>query len=257
MARIRTIKPAHWNDRQLTEISLQAHLLWIATWNFSDDKGIFENDPHLLKSQIFPRRTDIRIDQVKQWLDQLVKARFIIPFSFNGVSYYISRTFETHQKIDRPQPSKIPENEIVRIFDEYSTNDQRTLIPVEYSIVKESSVREKAPPPPKFIYSNDGFFDKQLEQFGDQQDIEKYKALVDFLHENLPDGRYRFANVLAMETQIGFREYLELKKIELAYGRSLREVIENMANKKNLTREYKDVYLTARNWLKRKFEKVA
>lgn len=143
MARIRTIKPQHWSDKELTKISLQAHLLWIALWNFSDDEGVFENDPLLIRSNVFPRRTDVRTEQVSQWLDQLVKARFVIPFTFNGEGYYIHRTFKTHQKIDKPQKSKIPSEIIRGIFDERSTNDQTCR--VEESKVKERRVEE--PPP--------------------------------------------------------------------------------------------------------------
>lgn len=158
MARIRTIKPQHWDDRRLPEVSLQAHLLWIASWNFSDDKGIFEADPILIKSKAFPRRTDIRIEQVSQWLDQLVKARFIVPFNYNDESYYVSRTFETHQKIDKPQPSKIPSEIIRGIFDERSSNGSRSR--VEYSNVnvgesnaspcqeESDNLTTKGPPPP-------------------------------------------------------------------------------------------------------------
>src|SRR6476646_10156048 len=114
MPRIRTVKPTHWNDKELSRISLQAHLLWIATWNFSDDEGVLEGDTLLLKSQIFPRRTDISVDQIQTWLDQLVTARFIIPFTHKGEGYYISRTFKTHQRIDKPQPSNIPSESIQR-----------------------------------------------------------------------------------------------------------------------------------------------
>jgi hypothetical protein len=148
MPRIRTIKPTHWNDKELANISLQAHLLWIATWNFSDDKGIFEGDPLLIKSQIFPRRTDIRIEQISLWLDQLVKARFLIPFQFKGEGYYISRTFETHQRIDKPQPSSIPSEFIKNLFQEYSKNDPGMVLPVEESKVKESKVNGKVELPP-------------------------------------------------------------------------------------------------------------
>ena len=42
MPRIRTVKPEHWSDKQLSEITLPAHLFWIGTWNFSDDEGVFE-----------------------------------------------------------------------------------------------------------------------------------------------------------------------------------------------------------------------
>lgn len=142
MARIRTVKPAHWNDKELSKITLQAHLLWIGMWNFSDDSGIIENDPLFIKAQIFPRRTDVRTEQVKSWLDQLVKARFIVPFEFENQGYFVHRTFRTHQKIDKPQPSKVPikvvENAL-NTFDEHSTSTPA----VEYSKGEESKSKVK------------------------------------------------------------------------------------------------------------------
>lgn len=123
MARIRSVKPTHWTDRELASISLGAHLFWIGTWNFSDDKGVFEFDPILLKSQIFPRRTDVTNEDVVKWCKELENKNFIIPLNYKGVDYYISRTFETHQKIDKPQPSKIPDENVRRAIAERSPND--------------------------------------------------------------------------------------------------------------------------------------
>ena len=137
MARIRTIKPNHVNDKQLSNISLQAHLFWILSWCFSDDEGVMESDPLLLKSQIFPRRTDIRVEQLQQWIDQLVKARFIIPFTHKGEGYLLHRTFKTHQKIDRPQPSKIPLDLIRRILDEQPSIDQPCIVEDSKGKVRE------------------------------------------------------------------------------------------------------------------------
>ena len=126
MARIRSVKPEHWNDKELPNISIQAHLLWIGMWNFSDDDGIIEADPLLIRSQVFPRRTDIRTEQLEQWIGQLVKARFVIPFEYNGSGYYIHRTFKTHQKIEKAKASKIPKNVIDNVLksipDESGTN---------------------------------------------------------------------------------------------------------------------------------------
>lgn len=146
MARIRTIKPQHCADKELPKISLQAHLLWILNWCFSDDAGVFENDPLLIRSNLFPRRQDIRTEQVTQWLDQLTKARYIIPFTYNGVSYYINRTFNVHQKIDRPQPSIIPEYEIRRVLDECSTNVRPCIVEESKGEVKERRGKEAATP---------------------------------------------------------------------------------------------------------------
>lgn len=155
MPRIRTIKPTHWNDKELAGITLQAHLLWIATWNFSDDEGIFEADPLLLKSQIFPRRTDIRVEQITQWLDQLAKARFIVPFDYNGQGYYINRTFKTHQRIDKAQGSKIPDHIISGILSEHSANVLGTVPPVLESKVLESKGKDSGKPGvEKFVFKN-------------------------------------------------------------------------------------------------------
>jgi hypothetical protein len=150
MARIRTIKPKHVEDKELVNISLQAHLLWILMWPFSDDEGIIENDPLLIKSQVFPRRTDVRVEQVSLWLDQLVKARFIIPFDHDGIGYYIHRTFKAHQKIDKPQPSKIPSEVIRRILSEPSTNVPACI--VEERKVEEGRGEEAEPPNAMVFY---------------------------------------------------------------------------------------------------------
>jgi hypothetical protein len=172
MARIRTIKPQHVNDKELSKISLQAHLFWVLSWCFSDDEGVIENDPLLLRSQLFPRRTDIRVEQVQQWIDQLVKARFMIPFTHEGEGYLLHRTFKIHQKIDRPQPSKIPSDTIRRMIDEQSTNDQPCI--VEESKVKDGSVKEEAQAPPAQKFSKPSIY--ELENFFVEKGLDEFTA---------------------------------------------------------------------------------
>jgi len=159
MPRYRTIKPEHWSDDALITISLQAELLWIGTWNFSDDEGIFEDDPWLIRSQVFPRRKEIRIEDITKWLDQLVKARYILPFSYGGKGYYITRSFKAHQRIDKPQPSKIPSEIVLRILQECSGNDPIMVLPesrVKESKVKESSDGAPAAPRTQGNFENNG-----------------------------------------------------------------------------------------------------
>jgi hypothetical protein len=147
MPRIRTIKPEHWGDHELPNISLQAHLLWIGMWNFSDDKGVIENDPVKIKSDVFPRRTDIRQKQILLWLDQLVKARFIVPLQYANKSYYIHRTFDIHQRIDKPQSSRIPDEVIDHTLAPFNSKNVPGTIPaVLYSSVQESNGEGNGPP---------------------------------------------------------------------------------------------------------------
>lgn len=229
MARIRTVKPNHWIDRELPNISLQAHLLWIATWNFSDDDGVFEADPLLIKSQAFPRRQDIRTDEIKKWLDQLVKARFLIPFQYNGEGYYVSRTFKAHQKIDRPQKGIIPENELIKILSEHSTNDRRTLVPVGEGSVEESKVVDMyAAYAPHTKIQVDAYlkFNEWLSRFGPR--------------------------ILKMDRPFTIAEYLHIK--DEFTSDEVKSLVTAMENRKDLLKKNTSAYLTFLSWSKRQFK---
>lgn len=154
MPRIRTIKPEHWDDAKLPKLSFAAHLTWIGMWNFSDDKGVIDADPVLIKNKIFPRRKDIGTPQFVKWLDQLTQEGFIIPFDYANRRYYVTRTFQTHQRIDKPQDSKIPEEVIVNVLSSFnSKNVPGTVASVLYSTVQESK-GEGSGPPAEFLKKN-------------------------------------------------------------------------------------------------------
>jgi hypothetical protein len=106
MARIRTIKPDHWEDEAWNNVSIQAHLLWIAMKNFADDKGIISSNPVLIKNKAFPTREDIRTSDIKTWLETLEKNSFLIPFEYEKKGYYMLDFKD--ERIDKPQPSILP-----------------------------------------------------------------------------------------------------------------------------------------------------
>lgn len=226
MARIRTVKPQHVTDKELPNISLQAHLLWVLSWCFSDDDGVFENDPLLIKSTIFPRRTDVRTEHVEQWLGQLVKARFIVPFTHNGIGYYIHRTFKVHQKIDKPTPSSVPEEVIRRTLSEHSTTDRLPVVSVEYSKVVESKgeVVESTVVPTA------------------PRTSEEFEKFEKWIQENAPQ-------VGKLGSPFTLEEFEKLKKEHP--GEAVREILLQMQNKKDLLKKYTSAYLTCLNWLKR------
>jgi len=115
MARIRTIKPEFWEDEKVAKLPMPCRLFYIGTWNFADDQGVFRGNAAILKSRIFPYDESLRASEISKWLDALVEARMIIPVSYNNESYYVIRTFQNHQMIDRRYikttlPSDILEN---------------------------------------------------------------------------------------------------------------------------------------------------
>lgn len=113
MARIRTIKPEFWEDEKIAQLSMPCRLFYIGTWNYADDAGVFRANTALLKSKIFPY-DDIRTSEIQKYLDALVEARMILPISHNGESFYVIRTFRSHQKFDARYPNHLIDNEILK-----------------------------------------------------------------------------------------------------------------------------------------------
>ena len=106
MARIRTIKPEFWTSEQVVECSVNARLLFIGLWNFCDDAGRIEDSPRQIKMKIFPG-DDFTTDDIHGMLTELSVNGLIIRYAAENRAF-IQVTGWHHQKINRPNPSKIP-----------------------------------------------------------------------------------------------------------------------------------------------------
>lgn len=205
-------------------------------WNFSDDKGVIENDPYYIKSQVFPRRKDVRVEQIEQWIDQLMKARFLVPFTFNGVRYYVSRTFSSHQKIDRPTPSKIPQEIIDQILKDTRLQlDEPSLTPrsVEYS-KGEYKVEESNA-------GNTGSTDIPKDE--NVQAFEKFQSWLKSNASNV----YRMKEPFTLDQFTLLRSQVE--------ATAIMEVCLKMHNWKDLNKKNINANLTFKNWYNRDYGK--
>ena len=129
MARIRTIKPEFWTSEQVMECSTTARLMFIGLWNFADDKGRMTASPKKIKAQIFPS-DDLSYDNISGMLSELSKNDLITLYEHDNVEYIQIDGWEKHQRIDKPQPSKLPDihgeyDQIQRMFEDRSKNIQR------------------------------------------------------------------------------------------------------------------------------------
>lgn len=128
MARIRTIKPEFWEDEKVNQLPISARLLFIGTWTYADDNGVIRGNPAYLKARIFPYDDNLRVGEVKKWIDALVKARMLIPITFRGESYYVVRTFRSHQRIDTRYSNAListAELKVLLPLDEDTTSPRR------------------------------------------------------------------------------------------------------------------------------------
>lgn len=104
MARIRTIKPDFWTDEKIVELSMEARLFFIGSWNFADDNGNLQRSARKLKMQIFPADT---ID-CEPLIESLKAHGLLIEYTVNGEQFLHIKGFKAHQVINRPSKSGLP-----------------------------------------------------------------------------------------------------------------------------------------------------
>jgi len=108
MARNRMIKSEFWDDEKLSKVSLQARLIFIGIWTFSDDYGVVKGDVRWLKNHILPYEDSLSTQEFSGWLSELENI-FIFPFQTNNESYYFIKNFQKHQTVNRPSKTKNPD----------------------------------------------------------------------------------------------------------------------------------------------------
>ena len=110
MARQRMIKPQFWSSPTLCNCSLQARLLFVASWNYADDEGRMLWDCRLLRVFAFPL-DDISLADVQKWMDELEGADLVVKYTTKDakLTYGYIRNFLEHQKIEYARPSKHPD----------------------------------------------------------------------------------------------------------------------------------------------------
>lgn len=104
--RIRTIKPEFWQNEELAELSVESNLLAIGLLNYADDEGYFKLNPKLIESTIFPlRKLSVTIHAM---LSELSSIGYISTHEgSDGKKYGLVINFLKHQRVNRPNPSKI------------------------------------------------------------------------------------------------------------------------------------------------------
>lgn len=188
MARIRTIKPAFWEDEKIAKLPMNCRLFYIGTWNLADDLGVIRANPALLKSSIFPYDENLRVSEVQKWIDALVDARMLIPISYKDESYYVVRTFRSHQKLDPRYPNYIiPEDITKRILEDYENRSKYSpstrCVHTEYptrdgdlygDLYGESNIHRFSPKEEKTVnFSFSEFWDLYDKKVGKKESLEK------------------------------------------------------------------------------------
>ena len=246
MARIRTIKPEFWEDEKIGNLQIPCRLLYIGCWNFADDFGVIKGNAALLKSQIFPYDENLRVSEIKKWIDSLVDARMLVPIIHAEESYYFIRTFRSHQILDKRYDKSYIGKEIAKDLINRALNDNvvNTSLSRGVDVVFTTTEKEEEKE------------DKKESPNGDKKEAvasSPAPSNLDFLKFN--DWLKRKApfcsNPKNFSSQITEAEFLKLK--EKYTGKQIADVIEQIENRKDLRKRYTNLYRTVLNWAKKEY----
>lgn len=246
MARIRTIKPEFWEDEKIGKLPIPCRLFFIGCWNFADDFGVIKGNAALLKSQIFPYDENLRVSEIKKWIDSLVDARMLVPIIHAEESYYFIRTFRSHQVLDKRYDKSYIGKGIVKelIIRALNDNDVNTTSTPRDNDVNTTEEKEEEKE------------DKKESPNGDKKEAvasSPASSNPDFLKFN--DWLKRKApfcsNPKNFSSQITEAEFLKLK--EKYTGKQIADIIEQIENRKDLRKRYTNLYRTVLNWAKKEY----
>lgn len=246
MARIRTIKPEFWEDEKIGKLPIPCRLFFIGCWNFADDFGVIKGNAALLKSQIFPYDENLRVSEIKKWIDSLVDARMLVPIIHAEESYYYIRTFRSHQVLDKRYDKSYIGKEIVKylinkVLTDNDVNTTSTLCDNDVDTTEEKEEEKE---------------DKKESPNGDEKEAAASSLAPsnpDFLKFN--DWLKRKApfcsNPKNFSSQITESEFRKLK--EKYSGKQIADIIEQIENRKDLRKRYTNLYRTVLNWAKKEY----
>lgn len=246
MARIRTIKPEFWEDEKIGKMPIPCRLFFIGCWNFADDFGVIKGNAALLKSQIFPYDENLRVSEIKKWIDSLVDARMLVPIIHAEESYYVIRTFRSHQVLDKRYDKSYIGKDVVKELinkalniDDVNTTSTRRDNDVNTTEEKEEEKEDKKESP-----NGDKKEAKASSPVSSNPDFLKFN---DWLKRKAP----YCSNPKNFSSQITEAEFLKLK--EKYTGKQIADIIEQIENRKDLRKRYTNLYRTVLNWAKKEY----
>lgn len=108
----RMISTAIWEDEAFTKLCDKAKILYIGLITVADDDGRLRGNSVLLRSQIFPTDAEVTIDDIRSWLNTIVRAKLIVSYKENGEYFLQHPNWEEYQVIraDLYKASKFPQH---------------------------------------------------------------------------------------------------------------------------------------------------
>lgn len=108
MARKRMIHPDFFKSATLNALPIPTMLTFAGILCWADDYGRGENDEHLVKAEVWPRRRSMSDKKVRDAIDQLIGAGVLCAYEVAGTPLLHVVSWREHQKVSHPTAPKLP-----------------------------------------------------------------------------------------------------------------------------------------------------
>lgn len=132
MARIRSVKPTFWTDEKVGLLPRDVRLTFLGLISaMADDYGRLSGVAKIVRGAVYPFDEDVTTADVESHLVTLASAGLITRYQVNGSQYIHIRSWQKHQRVDKPSPSLLPpppeaSEPEPRPITDHSSNDRRT-----------------------------------------------------------------------------------------------------------------------------------
>lgn len=110
MARKRMIDPSIWQDEGMAELSPRQQLLYIGLFSNADDAGRLKGTPAVIRMILPTLYAGCELSDIECDLDAVLRSMSqLMRYEVDGRSYLTFRNYPTWQKIQKPQPSVLPD----------------------------------------------------------------------------------------------------------------------------------------------------
>lgn len=142
MARRRMIDPNFFESEDVSRLTLRQRFLLIGMVSMADDYGKGRATPAKVRSFVFPYE-DIPIREIKADMQKIAEHISIEFYEVEGNSYYKFVNWSKWQRVDKPQPSNIPDpDKNKKSYENKSKNEDKNNSE-NHSRLKEKNIKEK------------------------------------------------------------------------------------------------------------------
>lgn len=149
MARIRSIKPEIRRSLVVSSWPYPVRWTFVGLPGYLDDEGRGHDDTRLIKSELYPLDDDMTSRKLEHHLQQIAANGPLCRYEVDGRRYLHVTTWNEHQRVNRPSPSRIPPCPIHEralndhgVLSEPSSPRARACAPAEQGAGKGAGSRE-------------------------------------------------------------------------------------------------------------------